>query len=58
MSELLKKILDRNNMDAGCKRVGANKGVGGVDGVTVEELSDRQRAQCSLANFSLICYNM
>ena len=51
MSELLKKILDRNNMDAGCKRVGANKGVGGVDGVTVEELSDRQRAQCFTCKF-------
>ena len=40
MSELLEKILDRNNMNAAYKRVVANKGAGGVDGVTVEELFD------------------
>ena len=40
MSELLKKILDRNNMNAAYKRVVANKGAGGVDGGTVEDLFD------------------
>ena len=40
MSELLEKILDRDNMNAAYKRVCANKGAGGIDGVTVEELSD------------------
>lgn len=40
MSELLEKILDRDNMNAAYKRVCANKGVAGIDGVTVEELSD------------------
>lgn len=40
MSELLEKILSKNNMNAAYKRVCANKGAGGVDGVTVEELGD------------------
>ncbi len=31
-----KKILSRDNMNAAHKRVYANKGAGGVDGVTVE----------------------
>lgn len=40
MSELLEKILSKDNMNTAYKRVRANKGVGGVDGVTVEELGD------------------
>ena len=40
MSELLEKILSRDNMNAAYKRVCANKGAGGVDGVTVEQLRD------------------
>lgn len=40
MSELLEKILSKNNMNAAYKRVCANKGAGGVDEVTVEELED------------------
>ena len=40
MSELLEKILFNDNMNAAYKRVCANKGVGGVDEVTVEELGD------------------
>ena len=40
MSELLEKILARDNMNAAYKRVCANKGAGGVDDVTVEQLSD------------------
>ena len=40
MSELLEKILSKENMNTAYKRVCANKGAGGVDGVTVEELGD------------------
>lgn len=40
MSELLEKILSKDNMNAAYKKVCANKGAGGVDGVTVEELGD------------------
>ena len=40
MSELLEKILSKDNMNAAYKRVCANKGAGGVDGVTVEKLGD------------------
>lgn len=38
MSELLEKILDRDNMNEAYKRVCANKGAGGVDGMELEEL--------------------
>lgn len=37
MSELLEKILSKDNMNTAYKRVCANKGAGGVDGVSVEE---------------------
>ena len=40
MSELLEKILSKDNMNVAYKRVCANKGAGGVDEVTVEELGD------------------
>ena len=40
MSELMEKILSNDNMNAAYKRVCANKGAGGVDGVSVEELGD------------------
>lgn len=38
MSELLEKILDRRNMNEAYKKVCANKGAGGVDGMELEEL--------------------
>lgn len=38
--ELLEKILERDNLNKAYKRVCANKGASGVDGVTVEELKD------------------
>ena len=38
MSQLLEKILSRDNMNLAYKRVKANKGAGGVDGVEIEEL--------------------
>ena len=40
MSELLERILSKDNMNAAYKRVCANKGSGGVDGVTVGELKE------------------
>ena len=40
MSELLEKILSKDNMNAAYKRVCASKGAGGVDEVTTEELGD------------------
>lgn len=40
MSELLEKMLSRDNMNATYKRVCANKGSGGIDGVSVDELKD------------------
>lgn len=39
MSELLEKILDYRNMNEAYKKVCANKGTGGVDGVEIEELN-------------------
>ena len=40
MSELLEKILSDENIRLAKKRVYANKGAGGVDGVTVQELDE------------------
>ena len=40
MSELLEKILSDENIQTAKKKVYANKGAGGVDGVTVQELDD------------------
>ena len=40
MSELLEKILDKRNMNEAYKRVCANKGAGGVDGMELEELGE------------------
>ncbi len=38
MSQLLEEILSRENMLLAYKRVKANKGAGGVDGITIEEV--------------------
>lgn len=38
--ELLERILDRNNMNRAFKRVKANKGAAGADGMTIEEAFD------------------
>ena len=40
MSEMLEKILSDENIKTAYKRVYANKGAGGVDGVTVGELEE------------------
>ena len=41
--ELLEKILTRENLNEAYKRVYANKGASGVDGVPVEELNEHLR---------------
>ena len=38
MSELMDRILSRDNMNLAYKRVKANKGAGGIDDVEVDEL--------------------
>ena len=38
MSQLLEEILSRDNMMRAYKRVVANKGASGVDGITTEEV--------------------
>ena len=38
MSQLLEEILSRENMLLAYKRVKANKGASGIDGITVEEI--------------------
>ena len=40
MSEMLERILSDKNIEIAYKRVYANKGAGGVDGVTVQELEE------------------
>ena len=44
MSEMLEKILSNENIEKAYKRVYANKGAGGVDGVTTKELEAYMRA--------------
>ena len=38
--ELLEKILNKDNLNRAFKRVKANKGAPGIDGMTVEETGD------------------
>ena len=40
MSELLEEILSRDNMKLALKRVKANKGAGGVDGIDTNEIDE------------------
>jgi RNA-directed DNA polymerase len=41
---LLERILSRENMQRAWKRVQANKGARGIDGMTIEELPEFARA--------------
>lgn len=47
MSEMLERILSNENIEKAYKRVYANKGAGGVDGVTTKELEKYMRANWS-----------
>ena len=47
MSEMLEKILSNENIERACKKVYANKGAGGVDGVTTKELAEYMQANWS-----------
>ena len=40
MTKLLEEILEDGNIKEACKRVYANKGTNGIDGIKVEELND------------------
>ena len=40
MSQLLEEILSRENMMRAYKRVVANKGASGVDGITTDEVKE------------------
>ena len=40
MSEMLEKILSDDNIKTAYKRVYANKGAGGIDGITISELEE------------------
>ena len=44
MSQLLEEILSRDNMTLAYKRVKANKGASGIDGITVEEIDEYVKA--------------
>lgn len=43
MSALLEKILSRDNMFAALDKVKANKGAGGIDGISVDEIDQYLR---------------
>ena len=40
MSQLLEEILSRENMRLAYKKVKANKGASGIDGINIEEIDD------------------
>ena len=42
---LLERILSRENMELAWKRVRANKGAPGVDGITIEQFPDHTRSR-------------
>ena len=44
MSQLLEEILSMNNMTLAYKKVKANKGASGIDGITVEEIDEYVKA--------------
>ena len=40
MSQLLEEILSRENMMLAYRKVKANKGASGIDGITISEIDD------------------
>lgn len=53
-SGLLEKIIERNNLNAAYKRVKANKGSHGVDGMTVDELLQYLKQNSNLIRQSIL----
>lgn len=51
--ELIEVILSKENLNRAYQKVVANKGAGGIDGITVEELGDYIRE-----NNTLLIQNM
>lgn len=49
MSELLEKIPDKRSMNEEYKKVRANKGAGGVDGMEIEELAGYISKNCTVS---------
>ena len=49
MTELLEKIPDKRSMNKAYKKVRANKGAGGVDGMEIEELAGYIRKNCTVS---------
>ena len=43
MSEMLQKILSDDNIKTAYQKVYANKGAGGIDGLTINELEEYMR---------------
>ena len=57
--ELIEVIISKENLNRAYKKIVANKGVSGVDGITVEELGDyirdnREEIVASLRNRTYI----
>jgi RNA-directed DNA polymerase len=53
-SDLMELVCERQNLQAALKRVRKNKGSPGIDGMTVEELSDHLRAHWSVLREQLL----
>ena len=56
--ELIEVILSKENLNRAYKKVVANKGAGGVDGVTVEELGKRRLRACHKEDHFPSCVQM
>ncbi len=54
-SDLMAKVVSRQNLQAALKRVRKNKGSPGIDGMTVEELGDHLRKNWPRLREQLIC---
>ena len=55
MTELLEKIPDKRSMNKAYKKVRANKGASGVDGMEIEELAGYIRKNCTVSESKSAC---